>query len=279
MEELKNKRILLLGSQGMAGHILNRYLLEKGFLVEGLARHFYAKCENEQEFDVSDFAGLKAIIEKGNYHIVINCVGVLIGDSAKDFQRAIQLNADLPRHLSSWSKELGFKVVLISTDCVFDGKIGAYSHRDSPNANDPYGLSKRLGEIINEVQVLTIRTSIIGPELKNGTGLWQWFERQVGAINGYKSVYWSGVTTLELARFIEHALRFDMNGLVQLSNGKPISKFDLLALMQRLGVNTKVQITPELSIKSNKTLIASDLRGFRVQSYEGMVREQHALSS
>lgn len=263
----------------MAGHVLNRYLVDKGFSVVGLARSFYEKCNNEHEFDVSDFLALKKFIQQGEYQVVINCVGVLIGDSEKDFQRAIQLNADLPRHLNSWSKELGFKAVLISTDCVFDGKIGAYSQHDSPNANDPYGLSKRLGEIINEPRTLTIRTSIIGPELKAGTGLWQWFERQIGVVSGYKSVYWSGVTTLELARFIEHALYNDMHGLVQLSNGEPISKFDLLIVMQKSGINNKVQILPEFGVKSNKTLIASDLRDFRVQSYEGMVSELYAFTN
>jgi hypothetical protein len=43
-----------------------------------------------------------------------------------------------------------------------------------------YGLSKSLGEIIDDKN-LTLRTSIIGPELKdNGEGLFSWFVKQTG---------------------------------------------------------------------------------------------------
>lgn len=258
----------------MAGHVLNQYLLNKGYQVEGVARAFYKRLPNEHALDVSDSNVLKDFIVNGQYDVVVNCIGVLIGDSEKDFQRAIHLNGYLPRELHNWSKKHGFKVVLLSTDCVFDGKVGGYSERDNPNAGDSYGISKRLGEVIGDESTLTIRTSIIGPELKNGTGLWRWFESQKGKIYGYAQVYWSGVTTLELARFIEFAINNDLKGLVQLTNGKPISKYDLLTLLCQAGVNGSVEIQKRELPRSNKSLLASDLKGFSVRSYYEMIVSQ-----
>lgn len=275
MEELKDKKILVLGSQGMAGHIIMAYLQSKGYHYYGVSRTIYQERDCEDAFDVSDYDALKTFISKRSFDIVINAVGVLIGDSVADYKRAIELNGLLPQILHQWSLELSFKLVLISTDCVFDGKIGAYSEWDVPNANDPYGYSKRLGEAVQDVRnTLIIRTSIIGPELKSGTGLWHWFESQVGTIMGYANVYWSGVTTLELAHFIEFALIHNLNGLVQLTNGIPISKFELLQLMRDMGVNPRVDIKSNSLPVSNKSLIASDLKGYRVKGYRDMIREQ-----
>ena len=80
---------------------------------------------------------------------------------------------------------LNFKLIHISTDCVFDGKHGNYSEDDIPNPQDIYGLSKYFGEVKSD-NCLTIRTSVIGPELKKSQGLYEWFMKQNGEIKGYK---------------------------------------------------------------------------------------------
>src|SRR5690606_24943808 len=121
-------------------------------------------------------------------------------------------------------EELGSKLIHISTDCVFSGNRGAYTEDDFCDANDTYGRSKALGELNND-RDLTIRTSIIGPELKtNGEGLLHWFLNQSTPVNGFTEAYWGGVTTLELAKAIKTALMSDLKGIVNLTNGESISK-------------------------------------------------------
>ena len=59
---------------------------------------------------------------------------------------------------------------------------------------------KDLGEIMNKNH-LTLRTSVIGPELKrDGEELFHWFMSQTGEVNGFTKAIWSGVTTLILAK-------------------------------------------------------------------------------
>ena len=62
---------------------------------------------------------------------------------------------------------------------------------------------QNLGEVINYKNSLTIRTSIIGPEIRTTkTGLFNWFLNTENKLYGYTNVIWSGLTTLELSKFI-----------------------------------------------------------------------------
>ena len=123
-------------------------------------------------------------------------------------------NSLLPHHLQSISEEIGAKLIHISTDCVFSGKTGSYTESSLRDADDVYGRTKALGEIISN-QHLTIRTSIVGPELKiNGEGLLHWFLTSTEKeLNGFSKVFWGGVTTVELAKAIEFAISHDINGV------------------------------------------------------------------
>ena len=103
--------------------------------------------------------------------------------------------------------------------------------------DDGYARNKALGEVVNEMD-LTIRTSIIGPELKhNGTGLLDWFLKQTNDIKGYSKAYWSGVTTLELAKAIHEFIKQDIHGLFQLCPDEKISKYDLLNIFLLPGID------------------------------------------
>ena len=130
-----------------------------------------------------------------------------------------------------------------------------------------------MGEVINEKD-LTLRTSIIGPELKkNGEGLFHWFMGQTGEINGFKTAIWGGVTTLELAKAIDVAIQQEKCGLIQLSNGIGISKFDLLHLFKSIW-KKNIDILPYEGNGVNKSIARSDRFNYDVPSYEQMLFEQ-----
>ena len=64
---------------------------------------------------------------------------------------------------------------------------------------DDYGLSKFLGEVTNTKNVLTLRTSFIGHEIQM-LSLLEWFLNQSGDVCGYSKAFYSGLTTVEVAR-------------------------------------------------------------------------------
>jgi dTDP-4-dehydrorhamnose reductase len=163
--------------------------------------------------------------------LVINCIGLIKQTPlADDPLSAIRLNAMLPHQLALVCQAAGIRLIHISTDCVFSGKKGHYSEDDPSDAQDSYGRTKFLGEV-SYPHTVTLRTSIIGRELKSKLGLIEWFLSQEGEIDGYTRAIFSGVTTDELGRVIrDHVLPHpELSGVYHVSS-EPISKYELLVL-------------------------------------------------
>jgi len=227
------KKVVVLGSLGMAGHIMAEYLNATGcYEVIGVARQ-PGECVAEV-LDVTDFKQLRCFLESEKPDVIVNCVGALVSHSATNVASAILLNSYLPHFLSQLGNELDYKLIHISTDCVFSGKDGVYNEDSYRDGDDNYARSKALGEVIND-RDLTVRTSIIGPELKeNGTGLLDWFLKQQGEIRGYTRAYWSGITTLELAKAVHEMIVQNITGLYQLCPEQKISKYDLVKMLAKV---------------------------------------------
>jgi dTDP-4-dehydrorhamnose reductase len=268
------KKILILGSAGMLGHVVYTYLNEVN-KYELFNASFPNKFRPDSILlDATNKEQVEVTINKIKPDIIINCIGILIKGSQKDPSSAIYLNSFLPHQLSKLCFNHGGKLIHISTDCVFSGAKGNYSEDDHTNANDVYGRSKALGEVVND-RDLTIRTSIIGPELKkDGEGLFHWFMNQTGTIKGYTQALWSGVTTLEVAKAIDVAIEQNVKGLIHLTNGEIISKFELLNLLKQVWEKSSLTIIPDNCKALDKSLLRSAKFEYTVPSYMQMLIEQ-----
>ena len=270
------KRILILGAGGMAGHVMAEYLAQKPeYEVIRCARR--AATPDTILLDVTEFSHVEDVLGEQRPDIVINCVGMLIQTSRDRLDQAILINSYLPHFLSRLGIKLkyGFRLIHISTDCVFSGDRGGYAEDDFRDGDTPYARTKALGEVIND-RDLTLRTSIIGPELKqNGTGLLHWFLLQKGEIRGFTKTYWSGVTTLELAKVIDHCIDSGGTGLVNLTMSLKISKFGLLVECQKVWNRDKVQIIPDDTHACDKSMISrrNDLPIHLPPNYPAMLIE------
>jgi len=225
-------KIMILGSTGMIGHKIHQVLSRnKAFSLFNISK---SQLNDETIIlDLRDIDELHSVINYVKPNVVINAAGILIEDSELRPLDSVCLNAVLPLTLKHLSKELEFKLIQISTDCVFSGKNGPYSVSDIKDANSVYGGTKALGEV-NDLSNLTIRTSVIGPDLsEDGQELFNWFMNQSGEVNGFSRSIWSGVTTLELAKCIEYSILEKIRGFKHLSSGAPISKYELLCEMNK----------------------------------------------
>ena len=268
-------KVFIIGSEGMLGHVLADCLKGKQYCVFTSSRN---KRVDDSHFciDIFDTDRVKTVLASVKPNYVINCVGILVKNSEKNPDQAIFVNSYFPHFLDRLSAELSYKLIHISTDCVFNGDKGSYTIEDMPNEMNFYGRSKALGEIVNN-RNLTIRTSIVGPEIKqNGTGLLHWFMMQKSQINGYTRVIWSGVTTLELAKFIDFVLSQDSfkTGLYHLSNNQSITKRDLLQIFKKTFQRHDVDIQDDHHVASNKSLLSNlDEDQYKVPNYIDMVTE------
>lgn len=267
------KKILILGAAGMAGHVIYNYFTNIGdYEVFGSVNQ-ESFNEIKLKINISDLDQVKNAIENIKPDIIINCIGMLIRSSKRYPDKTIYANSFFPHYLARLSSKYSFKLIHISTDCVFSGKSGAYTEDSFKDATDLYGLSKSLGEI-NDDHNLTIRTSIIGPEIKkDGEGLFHWFMSQKGEVSGYKSNFWSGVTTLELAKFIYWQIKNPEIGIIHLTNNQKISKFELLTLINEIH-QMGMSINSDKDYVCDKSFLNTKMREYKVESYEKMLSEQ-----
>lgn len=264
-------KFLILGATGMAGHTIAIYLQEQGHDVTAFSKNKFPYCKNING-DATDKDLLRDILIKNNYDVVVNCIGVLNTDCDREPSRAVYLNSYLPHFISDTLQNTSTKLIHMSTDCVFSGKLGSYDENSFKDGETFYDRTKALGEVVDSKN-LTFRNSIIGPDIKeNGIGLFNWFMKQSGTINGYTKAIWTGVTTLTLAKAMEKAATENLTGLYNLVNNDSITKFDLLKLFNKHIKNSSLTIEPSESINLNKSLVNTRKDfSFIVPSYEEMV--------
>ncbi|MFZ1701771.1 MAG: SDR family oxidoreductase [Pyrinomonadaceae bacterium] len=279
-------RILVLGGNGMLGHKLFQ-VLGRDFEVfttirrEFLAVERFAIFEQQRtlaNLDATSEKDLVGALEKVRPDVVINCVGIIKQiDSTPE--RMVQINTLLPRRLARLSAELSFRLISISTDCVFSGTKGNYTETDTADAHDPYGRSKRAGEVTGP-NCLTVRTSIIGRELDTSHSLVEWFLSKRGSeVGGYVNAIYSGFPTLIFAEIVARLIRDhpDLSGLYHISSD-PISKFDLLDLVNK-AYDANVELAPDPSLVIDRSLDSAKFRtatGFIPESWNAMIERMAA---
>ncbi|OMD60016.1 NAD(P)-dependent oxidoreductase [Paenibacillus odorifer] len=266
-------KVLILGGTGMAGHTISLYFKEAGHDVTAFSRGKVDYCKNVNG-DITDFENLKNIIYEGQYDAIINAIGVLNQDAENNKSNAVLLNSYLPHFLCDITNGMKTKVIHMSTDCVFSGKSGGYFETSFRDGKTFYDRSKALGEFENDKD-LTFRNSIIGPDMsERGIGLFNWFMKQDGQINGYTKAIWTGVTTLTLAKAMEQALQENLSGLYNLVNNETISKYELLKLFNKYMKSDQIEILSNEKLSLDKSLInnRNDF-SFKVPGYEAMVAE------
>ena len=271
------EKVLVLGNKGMLGHVLYKTIQEnsahKKYDVIGINRSVNNTDRNSHTLDALKLDELEQFIKNKQPKYIVNCIGSLVEASINRPSLAIQTNSLLPHFLNEISEKYNFKLIHISTDCVFDGSKGLYKESDIKTETNYYGLTKNLGEINND-RNLTIRTSIIGPEIKlKTTGLFDWILSQKDkTVRGYSNAIWSGLTTIELAKFIIWSLDKDITGIVHATNSLGISKYNLVKLINKT-FDLNIDMLQNKDYKIDKTLLNTKIQNYNFPSYIIMIEE------
>lgn len=245
-------KVLVLGSNGMIGNAIYTELkLNDKIEVFDINK---TNLTAHEKFDALKLDDYESFFESHSFNVVINCIGITKHrKEIKDVYKVIMINSVFPWKLLNLSKKFNFKLIHISTDCVFDGKRGNYSELDIPNALDLYGKTKALGEIINEKSCITIRTSTIGHELNSKRGLLEWFLTQKKC-KGFANAIFSGLPSNVLAKIIDKYLinNINIHGLLNVGS-IPINKYDLLTIIKNI-YDLDVELIPDYTLNIDRTL-------------------------
>ncbi len=229
-------------------------------------------------FDARSNDAIVSAIDRANADVVINCVGLIKQSPlAHDTAASLEINALFPHRLATACAAAGARMIHMSTDCVFSGIKGNYVEDDTSDAADLYGRTKYLGEVTSK-NVLTIRSSIIGRELRTSHGLVEWFlshNQNNADVRGWTNAIYSGFPTVVFADVLaaivdRHA---ELDGIYHIASN-PIDKYTLLCLL-RDAFKSKIAIEPSEDVRVDRSLDGSRFRkvtGFAAPPWPEMIR-------
>jgi dTDP-4-dehydrorhamnose reductase len=214
--------ILILGHNGMLGHMLVKYLTDKKYSIHTI----------DNKYPTNEFKE-KVLNFNGDY--IINCVGAIPQKTTQ-----FDINYDLPIWLD---KNSNCKIIHPGTDCEID--------------NDDYGISKRNASNYiksDGIHTKILQTSIIGPELNSNYSLLEWFLNSKDNVKGYTQAMWSGITTLEWSKqCIKLINNWDEYKKETIIESTCLSKYDLLNLIKEI-FNKDINIIADDRLNINKCL-------------------------
>jgi dTDP-4-dehydrorhamnose reductase len=282
------QRILILGGTGMLGHALLRGLAARENLEvyatvrsrEEVRRWFSPDLAGRclDNVDAYNFESLIQAIGEVRPEVVINGIGIIKQSAlAQDPLTSITINSLLPHRLAAVCQAAQARLVQFSTDCVFSGSQGNYREDDATDCDDLYGRSKLLGEVAGPL-ALTLRTSIIGHELRGKLGLLEWFLAQEDSVRGFTQAIFSGFPSVEVVRIMADYILPDssLQGIYHVS-AAPISKYDLLTLVaERYG--KKIAIRPDGQVSLDRSLNSKAFRektGYQPPTWPALIDEMY----
>lgn len=212
-------KMLIIGSEGQLGRELTKLYPDSIGTSHVPSKASYLQIENEDSI-------IKCLTSE-KPDVVINCAALTNVDRCeKEREYAYKVNGLAVRYMAMKCKEIGAKLVHVSTDYVFDGIDGNYLENAPPNPVNYYGLSKLAGEqfAFSVRENLVIRTSgvfgysnnfplFVYKKLKSG--------ETVSAIKGF----YSPIHARELALAVKRLIELKEEGIVNVA-GERVSRME-----------------------------------------------------
>ncbi len=209
------KRVLITGAKGMLGLAL----------TEELSGRYEVYGRGRDDFDITKAKETMDAIMGVRPDIVIHAAGYTDVDGCEThIELAQSVNGGGTKNVASACRELGSRMVYISTDYVFDGtKSGAYSEEDSPCPINAYGRSKLEGEQWVRTLVghfVIVRTAwLFGKGGDNFVNTILKLAREKGALSVVNDQVGSPTYAVDLSRAMHVLTEKGCQGIYHITNG------------------------------------------------------------
>ena len=228
---IKNFKIILTGASGLLGKKIYS-ILSRDYEVIGIQNKSLFK--NFHNIDLMNEKDLNAFVYLNRPDIIIHTAAIADPDKCeKDRNLAYDINVETTRILCKICKKYNIKLILISTDYVFDGEKGSeYNINDVYSPKNYYGYTKQLSEILVKEEVpehLIIRIPIIygfnGEDDKD-----TFFTNVVKHLKEGKELFLDDIQIRypvlidEVAMAIAKCL--PLNGIIHMSSQKGVTKYN-----------------------------------------------------
>lgn len=241
-----NNKVLIIGNSGMLGKDLSKVFKEDGACVIGLDKNKPVgnNVDRHYEIDLCDEIAVLNIMESEKPDLILYAAAIVDLDFCETNKSvADRIHIYVPEIIAKNKKDLS-KFYYISTDSVFDGKMGDYTETDTTNPLNHYSLSKHEGEkrLLNIENCLIIRTNIYGFNIPLRNSLAEWAITNFNAnkkIVGFDDVIFNAIYTYDLAILINLISKKNINGILNIACKGSWSKYDFLrTLAEKLEFST-----------------------------------------
>lgn len=246
-------KVLILGATGMLGDAVTQVFSEFDGQVICTSRAQLTGLDRTIEnrvfdADTDELERVAGDLIAGDY--IVNCIGIIKTEidenSPASCDRARRINSDFPARLATFAASRGVKVIQIATDCVFSGKDGHYSETSEHDPADVYGKTKSLGEIVSS-SMMHLRVSIIGPEKRGFTSLYDWVARQPedSKITGYTNHFWNGIPAKHFGRLAKTIIENNLfeAGVHHVLPADEVTKAELVSLIAEHSGRSDISIS------------------------------------
>lgn len=281
-------KILVLGAGGLLGSTVFRVLGAAhgheltGTVRDADVRRFFSPTLRDRLHACGDLRQpdeLRRAIDDATPDVVVNCLSASRNDLLEaDALKVLSILSVFPQQLAIACRDVGARLIQMSSDGVFTGARGNYSESDLPDATDLYGVAKILGEV-RDPRTVSIRTSMIGHELRTSSGLLEWFLAQDAQCACYRRAIFSGLPTPELARVIRDFIIPNprLHGIFHVS-AAPISKLDLLRIVADV-YGKRIDIVADDRVVMDRSLDSTRFReatGYVAAAWPDLIRAMRA---
>jgi dTDP-4-dehydrorhamnose reductase len=246
-------KFLVLGASGMAGHTISMYLQEQGHDVLGFDQKKVAHCESVVGV-ARDTGFLRKLIKEGKFDSVVNCIGILNQFAEQNHELAAFLNAYFPHFLASVTEGSDTQVIHMEHGLRLLRRARQYREddlRDGTTFYDRLKSARRTGRRKKHY----LAQLDYGPDI-NPAG--------IGLFNGSCSSRAKSKAIRKRCGRADNAAigqgngsasQLRAHGLYNMVYKEPISKFDLLSLMNKKLRRPEIIIHPADAFVCDKSLV------------------------
>jgi dTDP-4-dehydrorhamnose reductase len=229
-------RILITGASGQLGAYLLRELHGTGDTVCAWS----GTCGGElfgkplRPVNLTDHEAVVEAFHDARPNVIVHAGAMAaVSDCYRDPVTARLVNINGTQRLAELAAENGARLILVSTDMVFDGEQGHYRESDAPRPLSVYGQTKVAAErlTLTVPRHVVVRVSLLfGPSL---IGRPTFFDQKVAALRDRKprtlfTDEWRTPLSLAVAaRGLLTVARSDVTGLLHLGGPERLSRYEM----------------------------------------------------
>lgn len=234
-----NRKWLITGASGLLGHNACAYFVARENDVTGLSHGHDIDVAGVKDIkvDLMDFDKTGAIIREIRPDVILHCAAVTNVDACEsDVEGTQRYHVDLSRYIAEVALSIGAKMIMISTDQLWDGSREFMDEECATSPLNVYGRTKADGEkavMQAAPDAMIIRTNFFGIGRPWRKSFSDWLDAELSQghmLNGFTDIFYTPIAIPDFLVALEKLVDKDFSGIIHLAGSERVSKY---AFMKR----------------------------------------------